>query len=925
MHTRGRWRGCAVFAQATQLRRGRGYRPAGAPLARPGGAPPRTRTHIRALQHAEPSEAALRNLAAELQETLGALSRLPVPTVAALDGLTLGGGLELALSCTFRVAVDVPGERPLGLPEVKLGLLPGGTGTTVLPALAGLSTSLSMLLSGSPISVRHASNTGVVDAIRPRDEFWSSLLALGDGVAATGGLPAAWSRCTRPLLPRIAFALLDGTAAGRWVTLQLTHRSLRNRARKEPALHRMPAPWVILRTVALAVQGPDQGASLLAPSVPGPLRRGLLPQPSRATVTRRNIDVVCLHTGGPLLARVAGPRAREADLGRCTSAEASAFGALAATAQSKALCALFMDDKAAKRQVGEAAAGVVEPHCGWRVCLLCGTVGASDRGVSPADAAACCATSAHWVAEVAETLALGGVAVEVVACGDGPHATDDLLSDVLHAARSRFDALVRYAQRKRHVPAAEAEAAAARCSWRSGSEHSPLLANAVLDARIAPLVGQPSYCVEQRAEAARTLAEAAGWDDATGGEIAVSVAALQCAHVPGVTLAALPGKGQGARGAALLAWGRPAHLAAVVELSDLSGDEGGAWSPLARSLAAILQRGARGKTVVLSRRRSASAVLLGTHVAAAAVAARVCGSLRTVHHAMFARAGASRGPWAMVDAVGVHAAAHAVAGAVRGDSPSDAADAVCGVAWELLLAFRVWGRVGGDTGCPLTGAEQEGGAPLHPNSQIPAYEALRRMSHAVVARAPVHNPPQAPREGAVRAALAPMGVAAPRQPDADVAGAAALAEVSRTQVAWACVAGGECSAQGVDLLACADGASCPALGGPLKALAAAGGVREFERRVRGTQAWLSEAAFPAAAGRAVSGGALVPALVPTNGIPDTATVRSWFPEHPSLPVASVDTSLPLDSLAALAPLVLLACAVIAAIAVKLSATALELG
>lgn len=872
------------------------------------------------MQHAEPSEAALRALAAELQATLGALSRLPVPTVAALDGLTLGGGLELALSCSFRVATDVPGEKPLGLPEVKLGLLPGGTGTTLLPALAGVSTALSMLLGGTSISVRHASNAGVVDAIRPRDEFWSSLLALGDSVAATGALPAAWRGHTRPLVPRIAFALLDGTAAGRWATLRLTHRSLCDRARKEPALHHMPAPWAILRTVALAVQGSGQGASLLAPSIPGPLRRGLHP----ATTTRRNICVSQRRGADPPLARVTAPRADEEALEHCIAAEASAFGALAASAQSKALCALFLDDKAAKREAREAASGVDEPEAGWRVRILGGVVGASDDGVSAADAAACCAASAHWVAEVAETLALGGVACEVQARGDGPHATDKLHAATLRAARSRFDALVRYAQRKRRVSAAEAEAAAGRCTWQSHAEEEEPRADAVLDARLAPLVGQPSHCVEQRAEAVRTLAEAAGWGTKRGSGLAAALAALRDSHVPGVTLAALPGTGRGAPGAALLSWGRPAHLAAAVEVSDLSGAGDGAWSPLARTLAAVLQRGAKGKTLVLSRRRSVSARLLGTHVAAAAVAARACGSLHTVHRALFARAGASRGPWAMVDAVGVHAAAHAVAGTLQGDGAgADAAEAVCGVTWELLLALRASGRVGGDAGSPLTGAGKEGGKPAPPGSAPPAHKALGLLPHGDATRAPVHRPPKVPRDDAVPMVLAPVGADTARDPEVDVAGAAALAEASRARAASLCVAEGQCSAQGVDLLACADGASCPALGGPLKALAAAGGVGDVEQRSILARAWLSEAAFPAAEGRAVSGDALVPALVPPDSVPDEETVHAWFPKHPSLPVAAVDPCLPLDSLAALAPLVLLACALLTAAAIALTASSLR--
>src|SRR5215470_11905747 len=86
----------------------------------------------------------------------------PKPVVAALHGTPLGGGLELALGCHFRVAA--PGTR-LGLPEIKLGIIPGAGGTQRLPRLVGMDKAMAMILSGEPILAPEAYATGLVDEI----------------------------------------------------------------------------------------------------------------------------------------------------------------------------------------------------------------------------------------------------------------------------------------------------------------------------------------------------------------------------------------------------------------------------------------------------------------------------------------------------------------------------------------------------------------------------------------------------------------------------------------------------------------------------------------------------------------------------------------------------------------------------------------
>ncbi len=91
-----------------------------------------------------------------------AIEACPKPVIAALHGTPLGGGLELALGCHFRVAA--PGTR-LGLPEIKLGIIPGAGGTQRLPRLVGMEKAMAMILSGEPIPTREALDAGLVDEI----------------------------------------------------------------------------------------------------------------------------------------------------------------------------------------------------------------------------------------------------------------------------------------------------------------------------------------------------------------------------------------------------------------------------------------------------------------------------------------------------------------------------------------------------------------------------------------------------------------------------------------------------------------------------------------------------------------------------------------------------------------------------------------
>jgi 3-hydroxyacyl-CoA dehydrogenase len=105
------------------------------------------------------------------------------PVIAAIGGLCLGGGLEVALACHYRVAV--PSAR-LGLPEVKLGLVPGAGGTQRLPRLIGAEAALDLIVSGEPIEAGKARSLGLIDRIAEADKLPDEALALAREVAFKG-------------------------------------------------------------------------------------------------------------------------------------------------------------------------------------------------------------------------------------------------------------------------------------------------------------------------------------------------------------------------------------------------------------------------------------------------------------------------------------------------------------------------------------------------------------------------------------------------------------------------------------------------------------------------------------------------------------------------------------------------------------------
>jgi 3-hydroxyacyl-CoA dehydrogenase/enoyl-CoA hydratase/3-hydroxybutyryl-CoA epimerase len=162
------------------------------------------------------------------QRVLDRLAALPCPTVAAIHGFALGGGLELALACRYRVAAN-DGKVSLGLPEVQLGIHPGFGGTVRAPQLIGVRAALDLMLTGKPVRADRALALGLVDQLVAPD-------ALRSTAAALARQPPTRRRA--PLLDRIiATGPLRDFVAAR------TTAAVARRARPE----HYPAPYAIIK------------------------------------------------------------------------------------------------------------------------------------------------------------------------------------------------------------------------------------------------------------------------------------------------------------------------------------------------------------------------------------------------------------------------------------------------------------------------------------------------------------------------------------------------------------------------------------------------------------------------------------------------------------------------------------------------------
>jgi enoyl-CoA hydratase len=123
-----------------------------------------------------------------LETVLRRVERLPKPSIAAVNGIAFGGGLELALACDLRVVDE---QARLGVPEIKLGLLPGAGGTQRLPRIVAPAVALRMLMTGDPIDAAEAHRIGLANEVAPPGSALERASKIGRTLAARAPLALA--------------------------------------------------------------------------------------------------------------------------------------------------------------------------------------------------------------------------------------------------------------------------------------------------------------------------------------------------------------------------------------------------------------------------------------------------------------------------------------------------------------------------------------------------------------------------------------------------------------------------------------------------------------------------------------------------------------------------------------------------------------
>lgn len=184
------------------------------------------------------------SLARQGQAMFDRIEQLKVPVVAAIDGVCLGGGLELALACHYRIATD-SSKTVLGLPEVQLGLLPGSGGTQRLPRVIGMQKALPLILTGKQLRPKQAKKLGIVDDIVPASILLEAAIEL--------------AKTSKPRIKKVKHSfvnkILEGTGFGRGIIVKKAREQAQAKAQGNyPALDK------IIDTIAFGVEhGIEQG------------------------------------------------------------------------------------------------------------------------------------------------------------------------------------------------------------------------------------------------------------------------------------------------------------------------------------------------------------------------------------------------------------------------------------------------------------------------------------------------------------------------------------------------------------------------------------------------------------------------------------------------------------------------------------------
>jgi len=187
------------------------------------------------------------------QSVLNKLEALPFATVAAIHGPCMGGGLELALACTYRV-VSNDQKTALALPEVKLGIIPGFGGTQRLPRITGLANALDMILTGKSVFAQKARSIGLADEVTFKEILLDR--AIGLAKKAIGKPRPTGIRAKRPLVNR----LLESSPLTRTIIYRSAHNTVLRETRGN-----YPAPLAALKAVRYGLaHGSEAGYAIEA-------------------------------------------------------------------------------------------------------------------------------------------------------------------------------------------------------------------------------------------------------------------------------------------------------------------------------------------------------------------------------------------------------------------------------------------------------------------------------------------------------------------------------------------------------------------------------------------------------------------------------------------------------------------------------------
>lgn len=194
-------------------------------------------------------------LARKGQAILNRLESLPIPVIAAIDGACLGGGMELALACHYRIITDHP-KTVLGQPEVKLGIIPGFGGTQRLPRLVGIQKGLQMILTGSNVYPKKAKRMGLANDVVPREILMATAVRFAHKVMGPG-----WKRPEgMQRKPDLMERLLESTPMGR----KFLFNKAKEQTTKQTKGH-YPAPLKALEAVEQGIlQGVRDGLAIEA-------------------------------------------------------------------------------------------------------------------------------------------------------------------------------------------------------------------------------------------------------------------------------------------------------------------------------------------------------------------------------------------------------------------------------------------------------------------------------------------------------------------------------------------------------------------------------------------------------------------------------------------------------------------------------------